>query len=104
MAGTSERRHWAAHRWRTRLLRLLVYAIRLAGSCQLGGAAREVGGEAARDEVAVRPELFGVADFGAIGVCGRGTELPGSDLRDALPGFALVGDDGVVGEEGDDPV
>jgi hypothetical protein len=32
MAETSERRHWAAHRWRARLLRLLVYAVPIAGS------------------------------------------------------------------------
>jgi len=61
-----------------------------------------VAGEAARDEVAVRPELLGVADLGAIGVCGGGPELPGSDLGDTLPGLALVGDGGVVGEDGDD--
>ena len=69
---------------------------------EVGGAAGEVAGQAAGDDVAVGAECFGARDFGRVGVFRGCAGLPGPDLGRAVAFFAFVDDDGVLGEEVDD--
>ena len=69
---------------------------------QVGGAAGEVAGQAAGDQVAVGAECFGARDFGRVGVFRGCAGLPGPDFSRTVAFFALVDDDGVLGEEADD--
>src|SRR6266478_8488077 len=71
---------------------------------QVGGAAGEVAGQAAGDEVAVGAECFGAHDLGRVGVFRGCAGLPGPDLGRAVALFPFVDDRGVVGEEVDDRV
>src|SRR5260221_2135370 len=71
---------------------------------EVGGAAGEVAGQAAGDEVAVGAECFGARDFGRVGVFRGCAGLPGADLGPALTFFAFVDDGGAVGAELDNRV
>jgi hypothetical protein len=65
---------------------------------QVGGAAGEVAGQAAGDEVAIGAECFGARDLGRVGVFRGRAGLPGADLGSAVVFFAFVDDGGVIGE------
>src|SRR6188472_2425824 len=71
---------------------------------EVGGAAGEVSGQAAGDDVAVGAECFGARDFGRVGVFRGCAGLPGPDFSRAVAFFAFVDNSGVVGEEVDDRV
>src|SRR6185436_11631677 len=61
---------------------------------QVGGAAGEVAGQAAGDEVAVGAECFGGGDLGRVCVFRGCAGLPGADRRRAVAFFAFVDDGG----------
>jgi hypothetical protein len=69
---------------------------------EVGGAAGEVAGQAAGDDVALGTECVGARDFGRVGVFRGCAVLPGPDLGPAVAFFAFVDDDCVLGEEADD--
>src|SRR3954452_18132274 len=69
---------------------------------QVSGAAGEVAGQAARRQVTVRVARLDVQDFGAVDVLRRWTELPRADLLGPAVRRALVDDDCVVCEQGND--
>src|SRR6476619_4076421 len=71
---------------------------------QVSGAAGEVAGQAAGDEVAIGAECFGGPDFSRVGVPRGRAGLPGADLGSSVVFFAFVDDGGVSGEEADDRV
>src|SRR3954454_17151991 len=69
---------------------------------QVSGAAGEVAGEAARRQVAVRVARLDVQDFGGVHVLRRWTELPRADLLGPAVRRALVDNDCIVCEQGND--
>src|SRR4051794_29384018 len=69
---------------------------------QVSGASWEVAGEAAGRDAAVRVARLDVQDFGGVDVLRRWTELPRADLLGPAGCRALVDDDGVVCEQGND--
>jgi hypothetical protein len=71
---------------------------------EIGGAAGEVAGQTAGDDVAVGAECFGTGDLGRVGVFRGCPGLPGTDLGRAVAFFAFVDDGGVVSEKADNRV